>query len=161
MKNSRKLLCSMFLLGLSLSGVNAQESIVPSGGNAESINGSVSYSVGQVFYTTTSGIDGSTEQGVQHAIEIYTAGSDEFDEITLECRVYPNPTADFLTLDVKNFSKSGLSYTMYDMNGRILNQQKIVESSMIIEMIDFAPATYFLKISDDNEVVRTFKIIKK
>ncbi|MFT5859911.1 MAG: hypothetical protein ACI865_002017 [Flavobacteriaceae bacterium] len=151
----------MFLLGLSLSGVNAQESIVPSGGNAESINGSVSYSVGQVFYTTTSGIDGSTEQGVQHAIEIYTAGSDEFDEITLECRVYPNPTADFLTLDVKNFSKSGLSYTMYDMNGRILNQQKIVESSMIIEMIDFAPATYFLKISDDNEVVRTFKIIKK
>jgi hypothetical protein len=151
----------MFLLGLSLSGVNAQESIVPSGGNAESINGSVSYSVAQVFYTTTSGIDGSTEQGVQHAIEIYTAGSDEFDEITLECRVYPNPTADFLTLDVKNFSKSGLSYTMYDMNGRILNQQKIVESSMIIEMIDFAPATYFLKISDDNEVVRTFKIIKK
>lgn len=161
MKDSRKLLSSMFLLSFSLSGIHAQEAIVPSGGNAESINGSVSYSVGQVFYTTISGIDGSTEQGVQHAIEIYTAGADEFDKITLECRVYPNPTSNFLTLDVKNFSQSGLSYIMYDMNGRILNQQKIVESPVIIEMIDLAPATYFLKVSDDNEVVRTFKIIKK
>ena len=44
-----------------------QESVNSSGGTATGATGSVSYSVGQVFYTAQSSLGGSVSQGVQQA----------------------------------------------------------------------------------------------
>jgi hypothetical protein len=61
-------LCS---LGL----VHAQESINASGGEATGSEGTVSYSVGQVFYSTFSDQgNGSISEGVQQNLEIETLG---------------------------------------------------------------------------------------
>ena len=49
----KKLLVTTLLLGLTQ--VNAQEAVVTSGGNTTGTNGNVSYSVGQIVYTTNSG----------------------------------------------------------------------------------------------------------
>ncbi len=58
---------TIFLLGLGLSELHAQEATLASGGNATGSGGSVSYSVGQVVYTTNIGTTGSVAQGVQQA----------------------------------------------------------------------------------------------
>ncbi|MCB0409870.1 MAG: hypothetical protein KDD29_06595, partial [Flavobacteriales bacterium] len=50
--------------------VFAQENTVSSGGDALGVGGSASYSVGQVVYTTHTGVNGSIAQGVQQPYEI-------------------------------------------------------------------------------------------
>ena len=55
------LLAFTFSLSTSL----AQEIIPASGGNAEGVGGSVSYSVGQVFYSIHAADVGSVAEGVQ------------------------------------------------------------------------------------------------
>jgi hypothetical protein len=69
MKHKKTITSVAFLL-LGLGGLHAQESPTSTGGDATGAGGSSSYSVGQVVYTTATGINGSVAQGVQQAYEI-------------------------------------------------------------------------------------------
>jgi len=61
----------VLLLGLTFPGLQAQEAIPASGGNVTGSGGTVSYSIGQVFYLMNSGATGSVLQGVQQPHEIF------------------------------------------------------------------------------------------
>ena len=94
MKHKRVKL-SVLLLGLGLT-AQAQQATLTSGGMATG-SGSVAYSIGQIAYTTVTNSAGSIAQGVQHPIEIYTLGVDNFVNISLKMKAYPNPTQGELT----------------------------------------------------------------
>ena len=99
----------LLTFALSLSTAMAQESINATGGNASGSGGSASYSVGQIVYTTTTGTSGSVAAGVQQPFEISTVtGIEEANGINLTVTAYPNPTTDFLTLEIKDFELSAL-----------------------------------------------------
>jgi hypothetical protein len=141
--------------------INAQESVLTSGGNASGSSGSASYSVGQVFYKTVNGTTASLSQGVEQPFEIQTVlGADNFN-ISLELSVYPNPTTDFIYLKVKESSFESLQYQLFDLNGRIIENNKVSDFSTIIQMTKYPCAIYLLKVIDNNKEVKTFKIIKK
>ena len=151
----------LFLLGLGLTGLQAQESINATGGNASGSGGSASYSVGQVVYTTNTGTNGLAVQGVQQPYEISIATAIErAKDINLLVTAYPNPTNDFLTLDVTNFELSNLHFQLYDVNGKLLQNERITGSQTNIAMRRFVPATYYVKVIQNNKEVKTFKIIK-
>jgi hypothetical protein len=142
-------------------GLQAQQVLTTSGGNASGSGGTVSYTVGQIVYTTNTGTNGSAVQGVQQPFEIsVVTGIEEALGISLEIMVYPNPTTDFLTLSVDNFEASNLSYYLYDINGRLLETKKLEGKQTSIAMSNLVPATYFLKVSEGSKELRTFKIIK-
>jgi hypothetical protein len=69
----------------------AQENANTSGGVATGSGGTVAYSIGQVAYTTNTGSNGSVDQGVQHAYEIFTVGIKET-ELNISLTAFPNPT---------------------------------------------------------------------
>ncbi len=159
------------------SNVSAQTSINTTGGNASGSGGSVSYSAGQVVYTTNTGTTGSVAQGVQQPIEIsIVTGLEEAKGILLSVSAYPNPTTDYLTLRIDEFEISNLSFQLYDMNGKLLQNEKITSNQTSIVMSNLVPATYFVKVIQGNKevhhvksnevgakqfnVVKTFKIIK-
>jgi len=155
-------LCTILLLGIGLTRLQAQEAIPASGGNASGSGGSASYTVGQLVYTTNTGTSGSVAQGVQQPFEISViTGLEEAKGITLQCSAYPNPTTDFLTLKVENFNLSTLTFSLYDMNGKLLGNKKVEGKETNIVMKNLFPATYFLKVIQGNKEVKTFKIIKK
>jgi hypothetical protein len=161
MKYKKLKLSAVLLLGLGLTGLQAQESVYATGGNASGSGGSVSYSVGQVVYTTNTGTNGSVAQGVQQPFEIsVVTGLEEAKSITISVTAYPNPTTDYLTLSIDNFEISKLSYQLYDMQGKLLQSEKINDSQTSITMSNLVPATYFLKVIQNNKEVKTFKIIK-
>jgi hypothetical protein len=142
-------------------GLQAQQVVTTSGSNATGAGGTSSYTVGQVVYNTYTGTNGSAAQGVQQPFEIsVVTGIEEALGISLEIMVYPNPTTDFLTLSVDNFEASNLSYYLYDINGRLLETQKLEGKQTSIAMSNLVPATYFLKVSEGSKELRTFKIIK-
>lgn len=167
MRQKKAKLIFVFLLIFGLAELHAQTSLTTSGSNATGLGGSVSYTVGQVVYSTYSDANGYVAQGVQQPFEItvYT-GLDNNKTISLVCSAFPNPTSDFLTLRIENEKNAEFIARLYDIEGQQLMSMNIegVESS--IPMKNYAPSIYFLKIFSAKSTsalteIKSFKIIKK
>jgi hypothetical protein len=158
MQHKKVKLYAIFLLSLGLTGLHAQETIPTSGGNALGSGGTVSYTVGQLVYTTNTGTTGSLAQGVQQPYEISVVnGIDEALGITLNYSAFPNPATDFLILKIdastpfdnaqgKKLSIPAMEYRIYDTNGKLLEIKKIESNETSIDISNLLPSTYFLKI---------------
>ncbi len=157
--NIKQVLFSTLLLGALQ--LHAQEAVVTSGNNATGTNGNVSYSVGQIAYTTNTGTTGSVAQGVQQPYEIQTVLGAENFNINLQLAVYPNPTTNWLQLEVKNNDLTNLSYQLFDLNGRMIYNQKVTSETSTISMEQLPQAVFLLKVLNNNKEVKTFKILKK
>lgn len=162
MRHKRLKLSVVLLLGLGITVVRAQEAVPASGGNGSGSGGSMSYTVGQVAYTTNSGTDATEAQGVQQPFEIsVVTGIDDAKVISLEFVVYPNPTTDFIKLKTGDYDVENVKYVLYNIGGQILESNQIQSNETNISMQAYKPSTYFLKVVDNNKVIKTFKIIKK
>lgn len=161
----KKILLKLFMLFLSgvlsISFVIAQESINSSGGNAIGTNGTISYSIGQIVYQTHTSANGSITEGVQQPFEISVVTNiEEAKDINILVSAYPNPTIDYLTLEVKNFDIKNLYFQLYDMQGKLLQNKKITDNRTNIVMNNLVSSIYFIKLIQNNKEIKTFKIIK-
>lgn len=150
----------VLFFGVFASKTQAQQSVNTSGGNATGTGGTVSFSIGQIDYTSTTGFGASSNQGAQQSFEIFILGTENFPNINLTMMVYPNPTTSMVNLKVDDFALDNLAYTLYDMQGRQIESRKINQDETQIQMENLAPATYFLNVLDNNKILKTFKIIK-
>ena len=138
----------------------AQQNTLASGGNASSAQGSVSYSIGQIDYETSSNANGTVSQGVQQPYEIYPLSVDELFS-TLEINLFPNPTSDFIQLTIGDLSKTeNLSYQLTDASGRLIKSSLITENSTQIDVQDLSTASYFLNVFVADKPAKSFTIIK-
>ena len=161
MKNKKVKLFAVLLLGLGLTGLQAQQAIPSTGGDASGSGGSASYSIGQVVYTTNGAATGVEAQGVQQPYEIFVVlGLDHVSGINLSLAAYPNPTTDFLNLRVEYETNPDLSYQLFDINGKLLDNRPIEGNETAIAMSHYVSGTYLLKVIKNNQVVKSFKIIK-
>lgn len=156
-----KFSATLVLLVFGLTLIQAQDVIIATGGNALGSGGSVSYSVGQATYATNTGSNGSVSEGIQQPYEISIVTELETAKnITLSMAAYPNPTIDYLTLEVKDVEYSTLTYQLYDTQGKLLQNKKITSHQTTITMSSLVPATYFIKVIQNNQEIKTIKIIK-
>ncbi len=155
-----QLILSVVLFTSNFTALNAQEAIVASGGGTTgSSGGTASYSIGQMVYTTYTSTVGSIAQGVQQSFEFTTLGIED-DLINLSLIAFPNPTSSVLTLKIKEYSLDNMYYWLYDIQGRILIQNKLTNFTTNLPTENLAPAIYFLRVSNQSKVLKTFKIIK-
>ena len=131
MKHTKIIISIIFLL-VSVGRLHAQESPASTGGEATGTGGTVSYSVGQVIYTTNTGVNGSIVQGVQQPYEISTTASITESSINLELCVYPNPTTSYLTLKVE--ITDNINYLLFDMQGKLIESKKVSSYSSKINL---------------------------
>ena len=136
-----------------------QISINASGGGTSNVSGSISYSIGQVTYQSTSNTSGSVNQGVQHAFEISTLSLEE-NSLHLSLMAYPNPTQELLNLRVGNYSKEKLTYKLVDLEGKVISEASMHSEETTIDMKQLPVATYFVEVHNDAKKVHVFKIIK-
>lgn len=135
-----------------------------SGANIMSSSGTVSYSIGQVFYTYIGQSDYVLAQGIQQQEKSVTLSTPEKNvEPSTELFVFPNPTTDFVIISMNGleFEKGLQSYALYDFQGRLLKQNTIKETQTQIELNDLGASIYLLTVYYNNEILKTFKIIKK
>ena len=138
-----------------------QSAISATGGTATGTGGTVTYTVGQVTYNTITGTSGSVAQGVQQPWEISTVTAIEKTEgITLQMSVYPNPTGGVLKLTIRDIDDKNLSYRLFDMNGLLLQDKKIYSQETEISLQDYSSTMYFLRIADNKQDIKVFKIVK-
>ena len=65
-----------------------------------------------------------------------------------------------LILKIESASTKNLSYLLFDMNGKLLASQKLDGTETKIAMNNYAAATYFIKVTENNNTLKIFKIIK-
>jgi hypothetical protein len=162
MKKHTLKISAIILFGIGFSnGIKAQSIIPASGGTSSGSGGNVNYTVGQLVYTTITGSNHSVVQGVQQPYEISgVTGLKETSGIILSTSVYPNPTSNFVILQIGNYKVSDLSYQLFDLKGRQIESKNINGTETSIDLDKLIPATYFLKVIENNKEIKTFKIIK-
>lgn len=162
MKTKQRLLLSgLFLLGGMNCGVFAQNGPVSAGGDATGSGGGVSYSIGQTDYIYSTGSGGTANQGLQQPYEIFVSTGIDEKNITLDFKVYPNPTADNLTLTVSNRETKNLKYTLYGLDGKLIYEEVISRELTTISMAELAQGLYIVSVYDNNKTIKSFNVIKK
>jgi hypothetical protein len=141
--------------------LHAQQSVNTSGGSASGGGGSVTFSVGQVMYTSVADSTGQVSQGVQQAYEIFNVGIKE-SMLNISLAVFPNPTSNNLTLSINDYKKEKLTYQLFDLQGKLLISGDVTTKQTEINTSALASASYFVHVlNQENQKVQSFKIIKK
>ncbi len=161
MQYKQVIFSAVFLLGFALTGLQAQESLNTTGGNASGSGGAVSYSIGQVVYTTHTSTDGTLTQGVQQPYEILVTGIEDIKGISLTMAIYPNPTTDFLQLSIAKGQFKDLSYQLFDINGKLLQNKQLINVDTYIDMSAYVASTYFVSVLKCGQPIKEFKVIKR
>lgn len=160
MKMIKRMLYIFSFLTINIGTIYAQNNTISGGGIASGIGGSSSYTIGQVFYISSSNASGSVAQGVQQAYEVRTLSNEDVSSILLEVKIFPNPTKNDVVLIIYNISLDDVNYQLYDLYGRELASQKVINEVTSIQMDRLPTAVYVLKVIKNNNTLKSFKIIK-
>ena len=154
---------TLYLLSVLLFSISArsQDTLSISGGDASGGGGTSSYTLGQVFYSANSYDNGSVSQGVQQSFELFTLSNPQLTTINLDIVVYPNPSSDYVMLNIIDDELTGLSYVLTDIQGKVVSNEKINSIHTQLSLERLSVGTYVLKINQNNSELKTFKIIKK
>jgi len=159
-----RIVVNLLFLILAFIGINeikAQNGIVSSGGESGGTNGSITFSIGQLFFSSFSGNQGYISEGVQQPFEIHVITEiEETNHLQLGFIAYPNPTNNYLVLSTGVSLPEDLSFVLYNISGRVLESQMIGSTSTTIDFSLHPSGIYILKIFRSNAEQKTFKIIK-
>ena len=142
---------------------NIMGTINATGSSATGSSGSVTYSIGQVFYTYIGVSVYNVAQGIQQEEISQTLDTKENSiEPNLEIVVFPNPTTDYVNINMtgSEFDNGPNSYQLFDLQGRLLKQNKIDQNETQINLNDLNASLYILRVYANNKVLKTFKILK-
>lgn len=142
---------------------DTMETFNSSGDDATGDSGSVTYSIGQVFYTYIGESIYNVAQGVQQdELSITLSTEENSTEPKAEIFIFPNPTTDYVSINMEGYESDGRqrSYQLYDLQGRLLKQDTVIQTETQINVTDLRSAIYLLQVYVDNKVLKTFKIVK-
>ncbi|NPA35753.1 MAG: T9SS type A sorting domain-containing protein [Chlorobi bacterium] len=160
MKNRNLKLIILIILIFGTAELKSQNYVPVSGGESTGSGGTVSYTVGQLFYNTIISSDGVVNEGVQQPVEMFVSTGDAKPEITLNISVFPNPANEFLILKVESNRINDMYYRLFDIKGTLLKTKKITNTETTINISMLNPSVYFLKVLHDDGEEKIFKIIK-
>ncbi len=165
MKRKKRQLLYVFLLA-GLSGLHAQqlhEALPATGGTASGSGGIVSFTAGEVGFTTISeASSGTVAQGIQQAYEIYVVSGIEQDtKAGLAITVYPNPAEDQIILKVSGDIKTDYQVSLYNLKGELLRNNIMENNQSKISINKLPSAAYFLKVTEEGREIKTITFIKK
>lgn len=150
-----KLLTTFFLISSYLS---SQQTVTTSGGNIESDQVSLSYTIGQLKVNTIEKVDSSVLeldfiQGVQYAIDVF----DCRDYNNIKISVFPNPTSSIVNISMENIEDK-LSLIVYDVAGRKIYDHSFSEKDFSIDFSSYSEGIYILSFYNFCGLFRSFKL---
>ncbi len=139
---------------------HAQESVNAIGGLDTGTGGTVSFSVGQMVYTTDTKESGSMVQGIQRPYRITTTDIKRVND-DISFKAYPNPSSDDLFLEMNAYRSEKLVYHLYDMQGKLIMTNSIEAPKTQINMRALAVGAYLIQIyNSKNQPIQTIQVIK-
>lgn len=122
-----------------------------------------SYTVGEPFITTLSGNTRIVTQGFQQPELCGLVTINDLDLASWELAVFPNPTADFLTVQYAAGQTGGLEATVFDLLGRavLMDLELQTPQGSRIDASSWKAGLYLLQLRDPRSgASATFRIIR-
>lgn len=146
------------LMTIALSAQEISSSVVSaSGGVFTNENLSMSWSIGEPVTETWENGSFIITQGFQQSNYTITR-INKPGKVSFTVDVFPNPVSDYLNISVQDNSENA-DYILYDLNGQIVSNGKIIGNNTMINMSKLPASTYMLRIHGNNKTA-DFKIIK-
>ena len=115
------------------------------------------WSIGECVTATHSAGDYVITQSIHQNSYVITAVEDLRAEIYMS--VYPNPTSDFISLKVESSKVEGLQYTITDFSGKVLQTRNFEGDTEQINFSNYGAGTYFIYVLENNQLIKSFKIL--
>ena len=152
-----KLLATFFLISSYLS---SQQTVTTSGGEIESNQVSLSYTIGQLKVNTIEKVDSSILeldfiQGVQysHIIDVF----DCRDYNSIKISVFPNPTSSIVNISMENINDE-LRVLVFDVAGKEIYDHSFIENDFSIDFSSYSEGIYILGFYNFCGLFRSFKV---
>ncbi len=101
------------------------------------------------------------KQRVLSDIEQTTLKNSELTTLNLKAITYPNPSTDYVFLSISGVIPTHLNYMLYNTQGHLVLQNKILRASTKIDLSRLERGFYVLQVLQNNNKLKIFKIIKK
>lgn len=136
--------------------VSAQEVVSTQGDFYSNSNGNIAFTIGEVIINT--GTDGTNDltQGFHQTNWNFLGLEDHLP--SFEATIFPNPTEDVLNIRTSSFTN--VVYTLYDAQGRLVFQDKLIAEHTVIGVSQIALGEYSLVLNNEIQTLKTFKLIK-
>jgi len=132
------------------------ELVSASGASFQNSSGYISYSIGEVITSTFTSPSAILTQGF-HQTRLRTEVP-VIDQPEILISVFPNPVKNQLILQIDEYQ--GFDYLLYNTMGGLLERGQVLDERTEIDFSALAPAIYLLKITDKDQVVKLFQIVK-
>lgn len=129
------------------------------GGHAQNQTLQLTWTAGEPMYETVSNNDNILTQGFNQTVYVSLV-TDIVQIAGFDLRVYPNPTVSVVHIEILQPMPDNIELNLYDMNGKMLIKQKTNNNVHQLNIAHLAAGMYLLNITDNNKVVKTFKIQK-
>ena len=151
-----KLLATFLLISSYLS---SQQTVTTSGGNIESNQVSLSYTIGQLKVNTIEKVDSSIleldfVQGVQYAIDVF----DCMDFNNIKISVFPNPTSSLVNISMENINNK-LRVIVFDVAGREMYNHSFTDNEFSVDFSSYSEGIYILAFYNFCGLFRSFKVV--
>ena len=146
----------LFLTLLTTTTVTAQEVVSTQGDSYSNGTGSIDFTIGEVIINT--GTDGTNTltQGFNQTNWNFVGLEDHLPSYA--AIIFPNPTVDVLNIQTSSFE--GVTYTLYDGQGKLVLQDLLSAKQTPIEVSELAPGSYSLTLNNETQNLKTFKLVK-
>ena len=144
---------ALFLLIQLVTPAIAQES-VSSAGQSDTVSGvQIDWNVGETVIQTKALSTGFVTQGLEQP-HFVISSIERVNKINLQAKLYPNPTSNWVHLDLKSLPQSKLVLSVFDLSGRMLKTQRIGELSNTIDLNELSAATYIILLETEDQSFR-------
>jgi hypothetical protein len=142
---------------LTFAQTNTLQVVGSAGNTVTSGNTQLTWTIGEPIVNTATSTNNILTQGFNQGVLLITA-IDDLKNTTVT--IQPNPTSDFAIIKLDDQNLSNAQYTLTDINGKVIQQNKIENKQTSVSFQDLANATYFIQVVTNNQKAKTFKVIK-
>ncbi|MCD0467277.1 T9SS type A sorting domain-containing protein [Flavobacterium sp. ENC] len=116
--------------------------------------------VNQTYTPATSGtysvvVTSGSCSATSDCIKVTTLGRPDFEAIS-DLRIYPNPSHDVFNIQIGSTAK----VDVYDNLGKQIRSENVSEGTSKLDLSEYPTGMYFLKITNENNEVKTVKVLK-
>ncbi|PCJ23762.1 MAG: hypothetical protein COA97_11110 [Flavobacteriales bacterium] len=155
----KTLILLLYIISLSVGAQTIERETISSNGNFYSNSvGQLSITLGEPVIATVSSGSNTLTQGFQQT-KISVTGIEDY-QTDFIMNVFPNPVSDFITIKLEEITEN-INYSIYTVESKMVVSNKITELETKLNISHLAKGNYFLKITQQNKTIKTYKIIKQ
>lgn len=114
----------------------------------------------KVYIDAAAGDNNRTNDTISNWACVDNVSIKESSPSTADVTLSPNPCIDRIDLEIKDMNLQNTLLEIYDLHGKLIHTQCIINKTTSIDISSFAEGMYFFKIQNNQQAIKIIKVIK-